>query len=118
MGGQAVFGFAPESMFSVQLREAVAKKDGTIAFALNMEEFRARLSQVLPALVIVDLLAAGADSTEIIHLSTQIGSKVIGFAPPSQIDVMTRAERDGCHAVYPSSKFKMDLESILSEWLY
>ncbi|PWI58104.1 hypothetical protein [Sulfoacidibacillus thermotolerans] len=117
MAGQAVFAFVPDSMFSVQLREAVAKLDGTIAFASNVQEFKTRIGQVLPALVILDLASIGSDLEEMVQVSKQSGSKVIGFAPHAQKESLARALRAGCDAAYANAKFKMETETILQEWL-
>ncbi|MCY0894222.1 MAG: hypothetical protein OWR52_12075 [Acidibacillus sp.] len=117
MAGQAVFAFVPDSMFSVQLREAVAKQNGSVAFTSNIQDFQSRLQQVLPALVILDLVAVGGEISNIVSLCRQSGSKVVAFAPHAQGDLFVMAEHEGCDQVYSSAAFKMDIESILAKWL-
>ncbi len=117
MAGEAILAFVPDLMFSVQLREAASKQGCTIAFVDNSADFSARLPQVEPALVILDLATVGAQADALVRVSKQSGSRIVAFGPHVQTELLASAERAGCDAVYPNSKFKMDTEAIIAQWL-
>ncbi len=117
MAGEAILAFVPDLMFSVQLREAAGKQGCTIAFVDNPADFSDRLPQVDPALVILDLVTVGAQVEALVRASKQSGSRIIAFGPHVQKDLLANAERAGCDAVYRNSKFKMDTEAIIAQWL-
>lgn len=117
MAGEAILAFVPDLMFNVQLREAAAKGQNTIALVGTRDEYYQRLTQVHPALVVLDLAAVGADLERLVEKAKAAGGKVIAYGPHVQKELFSRAERAGCDAVYPNGKFKMDTYDILLEWL-
>ncbi len=117
MAGEAILAYVPDLMFSVQLREAAVKQGCTIAFVDNPADFSDRLPLVLPALVILDLASVGANVDAVVRASKQGGSRTVAFGPHVQKELLAGAERAGCDAVYPNSKFKMDTEAIIAQWL-
>lgn len=118
MAGEAILAYVPDLMFNVQLREAAAKSQSTIALVGNREEFYARLEKVRPHLVVLDLAAVGADLERLVEKAKAAHSTVIAYGPHVQKELFARAKSAGCEAVYPNSKFKMDTYAILSEWLH
>lgn len=117
MAGEAILAYIPDQMFSVQLREAAIKRQSTVSLVGNTTGFITRLQQMLPALVILDLAVVGGDIDHLVRMSKASGSRVIAYGPHVQMELLERARVAGCDAVYPISRFKMDTEDILAQWL-
>lgn len=117
MAGEAVLAYVSDQMFAVQLRESAAKTATTLSFAASVKDFKERLQQVQPFLVILDLTAAGAELESLIKDSKANNTKVIAFGPRAQEDVLNKAKEFGCDAVYTNSTFKPYPDEVLKMWL-
>jgi len=117
VAGEAIIAYMPDSMFSVQLREAAAHHQYTVSLVKSVDDYLARIGQVGPGLVVLDLSSAGAFVERMVAAGQQSGARVIGFGPPAQADLLAKAQAAGCDAVYLNSKFKMDTREILTEWM-
>ncbi|OPG15256.1 hypothetical protein [Ferroacidibacillus organovorans] len=117
MAGKAILAFVPDLMFSVQLREAAGRDDDVVTVVKQQEDYEQKLTQVAPALVVLDLSSVGGDLEHMVSLAKRSGAHVVAFGPHVQKDLLARAKTAGCDAVFPNSKFKMDTESILQEWV-
>ncbi|KUO97145.1 hypothetical protein [Ferroacidibacillus organovorans] len=117
MAGKAILAFVPDLMFSVQLREAAGRDNDVVTVVKQQEDFDQKLTQVAPTLVVLDLSAVGGDLERMVSRAKGNGAHVVAFGPHVRKDLLTRAKAAGCDAVFPNSKFKMDAESILQEWV-
>ena len=117
MVGEAVLAYVSDQMFAVDLRETAAKTAITLSFASSSNDFKERLNQVHPALVILDLIAAGAELEWMIKECQLLNCKVIAYGPHSQADLLTKAKSLGCDEVYTNSWFKQNPDEVLKSWL-
>ncbi len=116
MVGEAVLAYVSDRMFAVNLREAAAKTKITLSLATSVGDFYERLEQVHPKLVILDLIAVGADLDKLVSDSKVIGSKVIAFGPGAQEELLNRARAVGCDEVFANSVFKQRPDELLKDW--
>jgi len=117
MAGEAIVAFVSDPMFSVQLREAAGLEQFTITLASTVDEYRERLSQVSPALVVLDIASVGNQLETLVTTGIAAGARVVAYGSPAHSSRFAQAEQAGCVAVYPSAKFKMETREILAQWM-
>ena len=116
MAGRAILAFVPDLMFSVRLREAAARALDTLSTVDSAGDFHDRLEAMRPFLVVLDLSAAGPGVEELVAAGRRYGSRVIAFGPHVQKELLARAQRAGCDAVYTNARFKTQTDEILRQW--
>ncbi len=116
MVGEAVLAYVSDQMFAVDLREAAAQTGIALSFASSGSDFKQRLGQVHPTLVVLDLTAVGAELDWIVKECKSQNSKVIAFGPHAQEELLNKAKAAGCDEVYTNSVFKQQPVELLKEW--
>ncbi len=116
MVGEAVLAYVSDQMFAVNLREAAAQTGIALSFASSGNDFKQRLEQVHPSLVVLDLTAVGAELDWMVKECKLINSKVIGFGPHAQEELLNKAKAAGCDEVFTNSVFKQQPVDLLKEW--
>ena len=117
MAGEAILLYTSDLMFSVRVREVALNRDCTVSVVENDHDFKLRLEEVHPKLVILDLNVAGANIESHVENCKAVESRVVVYVPHAKRDLRARAQTAGVDAIYSSSQFKSDLVTILPSLL-
>jgi CheY-like chemotaxis protein len=115
--GRKVVAGVPDLFFAAKIGETARQLGVAVEFASSGQAILEKASRA-PALVILDLGAAGLDPIGLIaQLRADPGmrsSRVIGFANHERTDLIEQARQAGCHEVLTRGAFTKGLPDLLA----
>jgi CheY-like chemotaxis protein len=104
--------------FLAKIGSVAARLPLSLIEARDTAELAAKLAEVTPDLVILDLNSAPCEPLKTIHRIKEdprfAGTRLIGFLSHVQRDMQEQALKAGCDSVLPRSRFSAQLAEILA----
>ena len=111
-----ILAIVPDLLIETRIEGAARALEATVE-AVSSQEARERIASISPALVIVDIAAAGLDLEAIASTARNGRIRLAGFYPHVDVALRRAAKQAGIDHVYPRSRFLRELPAILREGL-
>ena len=109
-----VLAVIPDLMFQSRVREQAEALDYDLTVADSMDDATRGL-EALPPLLVIDLHAAGIDTSQVIRDAKGQGTRVLAFGRHTEAAVLREARDAGADAVVVRSTFVEEMPQLLRE---